>query len=130
MNSPTPEEITEQSLSAKQLVDSQVKGLVEQESTKPAQTSPGKMEIDAERIRSSIARLTSNSIDELEKLTSELAKLQEFLKSETTRVQGEIGSVLAGVEIIIEAITPWKTAAAASAPSTRTNGRDRLKRWP
>lgn len=128
MNSPTPDEITEKSLSAKQ--DSEVKGPAERESTKPAQATHSKIEIDADRIRSSIARLTSNSIDELEKLTSELAKLQEFLKSETARVQGEIGSVLAGVEIIVEAIAPWKTAASASAPNARANGRDRLKRWP
>lgn len=128
MNSPTPEEITEKSLSAKQ--DSEVKGLIEQESAKPAQTTPTKIEIDAERIRSSIARLTSNSIDELEKLTSELAKLQEFLKSETARVQDEIGSVLAGVGIIVEAIAPWKTAGVAGAQNARANGRDRLKRWP
>src|SRR5690348_16937169 len=94
MNSPTPEQATEQSFSAKQLVDSEVKDMVEQESARPAQTPPAKMEIDAERIRSSIARLTSNSIDELEKLTSELEKLQDFLKSETARVQGEIGNVL------------------------------------
>jgi hypothetical protein len=128
MNSPTPEEVTEKSLSAKQ--DSEVKGSTEQESTKSAQATHTKIEIDADRIRSSIVRLTSNSIDELEKLTSELAKLQDFLKSETARVQGEIGSVLAGVEIIVEAIAPWKTAASASAPNARANGRDRLKRWP
>ena len=48
-----------------------------------------KIEIDAERIRSSIARLTSNSIGELEGLTCELQKLDEFLKSETGRVQRE-----------------------------------------
>jgi len=102
MNSPAPEE----SLSAK---------------------SDTKVEIDAERIRSSIARLTSNSIDELEKLTSELEELQEFLKSETGRVQREIESVLAGIGIIIETIAPWKTASTANA---RPNGHDRIKRWP
>jgi hypothetical protein len=128
MNSPTPEEATEKSLSAKQLAGSEVQNLVEQESSRHAQTLQAKMEVDAERIRSSIARLTSNSIDELEKLTSELEKLQEFLKSETARVQGEIGSVLAGVGVIVEAIAPWKTVAGAA--NARANGRDKLKRWP
>jgi hypothetical protein len=90
---------------------------------------------DPERIRSSLARLTSNSIDELEKLMAELERLQEFLKSETGRVQREIESVLDGIGIIIEAIGPWKTAGPASAQNTRTNdartnGRDKLKRWP
>jgi hypothetical protein len=89
---------------------------------------------DAERIRSSLARLTSNSTDELEKLMAELERLQEFLKSETGRVQREIESVLDGIGIIIEAIGPWKTAGLASAQNTRandarTNGRDKLKRW-
>jgi len=128
MNSPTPEEVNEKSFSAKQLAGSEVQNLVEQERGRSAQALPTKMEIDAERIRSSIARLTSNSIDELEKLTAELEKLQEFLKSETARVQGEIGSVLAGVGVIVEAIAPWKTAAGAA--NTRANGRDKLKRWP
>ena len=67
MNSPTPEEVTEKSLSA--------------ESAKPAQTAHTKIEFDAEQIRSSVARLASNSIDDLEKLTSELQQLQQFLKS-------------------------------------------------
>ena len=129
MNSPPLEEATERSLSTKQLGDSEVKDGVEQESAKPAQ-APTKMEIDADRIRSSIARLTSNSIDELEKLTSELEKLQEFLKSETARVQGEIGNVLAGVGVIVDAIAPWKSAGAASTVNVRANGRDKLKRWP
>lgn len=86
--------------------------------------------IDAERIRGSIARLTSNSIDELEKLTGELGELQEFLKSETGRVQREIDSVLAGIGIIVETIAPWKTAGVANAQNTRANGRDKIKRWP
>ena len=95
-----------------------------QEKSKPS----GPLEISAERISSSVARLTSNSIDELQGLASELQKMQEFLKSETSRVQGEIGSVLDGVGIIIEALTPWKNDGTAA--STRTNGRDKPKRWP
>ena len=129
MNSPTSEEVTKKSLSAESPVDSEVRDF-EQESTKPAQTAHTKVGIDAERIRSSIARLTSNSTDELEKLISELERLQEFLKSETGRVQREIGSVLDGIGIIIEAIAPWKTAELTSAQNTRANGRDKLKRWP
>src|ERR1700686_3194242 len=72
------------------------------------QTTKQRMELDAERIRSSIARLSSSSIEELEGLASELHKLDEFLKSETGRVQREIESALAGIKIIIEAIIPWK----------------------
>jgi hypothetical protein len=126
MNSPTSEDVTEKSLPSKSAVDSKV----EEVGIKPAQTTHTKVGIDAERIRSSIARLTSNSTDELEKLIAELERLQEFLKSETGRVQREIGSVLDGIGIIIEAIAPWKTAGSASAQNTCTNGRDKLKRWP
>jgi hypothetical protein len=129
MNSPTSEEVTEKSPSAESPADSEVRDF-EQESTKPAQTAHTNVGIDAERIRSSIARLTSNSTDELEKLISELERLQEFLKCETGPVQREIGSVLDGIGIIIEAIAPWKTAGLTSAQNTRANGRDKLKRWP
>jgi hypothetical protein len=129
MNSPTSEEVTEKSLAAKSAVESEG-GHFEEESTKAAQTAHSKVGIDAERIRSSIARLTSNSTDELEKLIAELERLQEFLKSETGRVQREIGSVLDGIGIIIEAIAPWKSAGLGSAQNGRTNGRDKLKRWP
>jgi hypothetical protein len=128
MNTPTSEEVTEKSSSAKSAVDSEVRDF-EEESIKPARTAHS-VGIDAERIRSSIARLTSNSTDELEKLIAELERLQEFLKSETGRVQREIGSVLDGIGIIIEAIAPWKTGGLTSAQDSRTNGRNKLKRWP
>jgi hypothetical protein len=112
MNSPTPEKVTEKSLSVESALDS-------------AHT---KIEFDAERIRSSVARLASNSIDDLEKLTSELQQLQEFLKSETKRVQDQIGDVLAGIGIIMETIAPWKTTGVAGPQDTHANGRDSLGR--
>lgn len=67
MNSPTSEEVTEKSLAAKSAADLDARDS-EEESTKSTQTAHSKVGIDAERIRSSIARLTSNSTDELEKL--------------------------------------------------------------
>jgi hypothetical protein len=70
------------------------------------------------RLRSSIARLSSNSIDGLEGLTSELQELQRFLNSEVQRVQGEIESALAGIKIIIETIAPWKSSPVSLAPPT------------
>jgi hypothetical protein len=126
MNSPTSKEVTQKSLSEKSAMASELRNLEEQESTKPS----AKKGIDAERIRSSVARLTSNSIGELEKLSSELEEMQEFLKSETQRVQREIESVLDGIKILVEAITPWKTADVTDEQNARTSGRDRLKRWP
>jgi len=119
------QEVTEKSLSETAVI-SEAKDLADK---KPAQVVNSKTGTDAEQIRSSISKLTSNSVHELEKLISKLQELQEFLKSETNRVQGEIGNVLDGVGIIIEALAPWNADGAANA---RTNGRDRdkLKRWP
>ena len=80
---------------------------VSNEKSKPS----GPLEISAERISSSVARLTSNSIDELQGLASELQKMQEFLKSEVDNVQRQIDSALAGINIIVETIGPWKSLA-------------------
>ena len=94
--------------------ETEISNFIEQGSSK----RPAQIETDAERIRSSVARLTSNSIDELEGLTSELQALQEFLKSEVERVQGEIKSALDGIKIIIETIGPWKSSPVSLAPPT------------
>ena len=40
----------------------------------------------------------------------ELQGLQEFLKSETERVQRDIDNALAGLKIIIDTISPWRNA--------------------
>jgi hypothetical protein len=125
MDSSATEQVVEKSLP--ETVISEARDSGEKEGNKPAQIANSKIGIEAERIRSSISRLTSNSTDELEKLVSKLQELQQFLKSETSRVQSEIESVLDGVGIIIDAIAPWKTDASVN---PRTNGRDKLKRWP
>jgi hypothetical protein len=75
---------------------------------------------NAERIRSSIARSTSVSIEGLQGLTSELQDLQTFLNSEVSRVQGEIDSALSGIKIIMETIAPWKSPSISPASPMRT----------
>ena len=91
------------------------------EKSKP---TTGALEISAERFNSTVARLTSNSIDELQGLSSELQKMQEFLKSEIDSVQRQIDSALAGIHIIVETISPWKSIAAAQTHLSATrNGR-------
>ena len=67
------------------------------------------LEVSAEQFNTSVARLTVNSIDELHKLVSELQKMQEFLKSEVDSVQRQIDSAVAGINIIVETIGPWKS---------------------
>jgi hypothetical protein len=130
MNASAPKEVGETSISANSAVKTEVRDLVEVERSTPVQAPHTKLELDAERIRSSIARLTSNSTIELGKLISELESLQEFLKSEAGRVQGEIESVLDGVKIIVEAISPWKAPDVAGTQNTRSSGHDKIKRWP
>jgi len=98
--------------------ETEIGDLTEQDSPK----LPSQLEHRAERIRSSVARLTSSSINELEGLTLELNALQEFLKLETDRVQREVESALAGIRIIIETISPWKSIPT----STKTQKREGL----
>jgi hypothetical protein len=116
MNAPTSSAVAENVLPVESDVKAEISKLVEQQIPK----RPPQFETDAERIRSSVARLTSNSIDGLEGLTSELQELQEFLKSEVERVQGEIESALAGIKIIMETIAPWKSIPVSLAPPTST----------
>jgi len=80
-------------------VEEEINSLIEQQTAKRIQAEqqiPKRVQIedDAERSRSFVARITSNSIDELGELasdlTSALQNLQEFLKSEGERVQREI----------------------------------------
>ena len=65
-------------------------------------------------ISATVARLSSSSIDELHKLASELQKMQEFLKSEVDNVKRQIDSAVAGINIIVETIGPWKSIAGSS----------------
>jgi hypothetical protein len=91
----------------------------------PEQETRQRMELDAEKIRSSIARLSSSSVGELEGLASELRKLDEFLKSETANVQREIEGALAGINIITEAIIPWSQQPAPALPRIGSFATDR-----
>ena len=116
MNAPTTSAAAEKSLALDTNVAAEISKLAEQAIPK----RPAQVETDAERIRSSVARLTSSSIDGLEGLTSELQELQKFLNSEVERVQADIESALAGIKIIIETIAPWKTTPLSPAPATAT----------
>ena len=98
------------------VVEKAITNLIEQAS--PKHFSP-QIENNVERIRSSIARSSSVSIDGLQGLTSELQDLQTFLNSEVSRVQGEIDSALSGIKIIMETIAPWKSPPISPAPPTR-----------
>jgi hypothetical protein len=114
MNAPTSSTSADKSLPVTSEVEAEISKLVGQNIAK----RPSQIETDVERIRSSVARLTTNSIDGLEGLTYELQELQKFLSSEVQRVQGEIESALAGIKIIIETIAPWKSTPVSLATPT------------
>ena len=113
MNAPTAAAAAETSPSVESIVEAEISNLVtqlaKQESPKAAPEPAPRIESDAERIRASVGRLTANSISELNGLTSQLEELQNFLKVEVERVEREIESALAGINIIIETIAPWRS---------------------
>ena len=96
-------------------VEKEIGNLLEQATPKQ---SP-RIEHNVERVRSTIARLTSVSIDGLQGLTSELQELQTLLNSEVSRVQAEIESALSGIKIIMETIAPWKSTPISPSPPAR-----------
>ena len=77
-------------------------------------------EFSADRFNSSVARLTSNSIGELQGLVSELQKMQEFLTTEVASVQRQIDSALGGINIIVETIGPFKSIVSSQTPPPGT----------
>jgi hypothetical protein len=113
MDTPTSAAVDEKTLLSEQAVATQP--------SKEKSNPSGPLEISAERFNSSVVRLTTNSIGELHKLVSELQKMQEFLKSEVDSVQRQIDSAVAGINIIVEAIGPWKSIASSQTlpPGTR-----------
>ncbi len=113
MNSPMSSIAGEKSPHVESQVEVEISKLVEQELPKLPQ-----IRNNADRIRSSVARLTASSMEGLGGLTSELQELQQFLKSEVDRVQGDIEAALAGIKIIMETIAPWKSPPAPLAPPT------------
>ena len=87
------------------------------------------IDTDAERMRSTLHRMTSNSVDELESLFSELQEVRDFLKSEGERVQREVAnyaqlnqSALTAIKIITETIGPWKSTALDNDPQNSGAG--------
>ena len=90
------------------------------EKSKPS----GQLEFSAGHFNSSVARLTSNSIGELQGLVSELQKMQEFLTFEVDSVQRQIDSAVGGINIIVETIGPFKSIAGSQTlPSGTRNVR-------
>ena len=99
MSARTAAASVEKSLPAESTIEADINSLIQQQPPKRIpveQQTPKRIQIedDAERSRSFVARITSNSIDEIGELASELTSalqnLQEYLKGEGERVQREI----------------------------------------
>ena len=108
MSARTAAATVEKSLPVESTIETEINSLIEEQAPKRIQ-----IEDDAERSRSFLARMTSNSIDELGELASELTSavenLKEYLKVEGERVQREIvdyahlnRTALAAIKTIIE----------------------------
>jgi hypothetical protein len=104
MNALASPNAIETATSVEPAVESAIKNFVEQELI----GRPAKVEFDGERIKNSVALFSAKSIKELEGLAFELQSLQEYLKSETDRVQHHIDTALAGMQIIMDTISPWR----------------------
>ena len=117
MNAPSYSEAAERSPSEDAASETEISSVVKHEYGERAAKIGG----DSERIISSVALFTSKSIKELEGLTFELQGLQEFLRSETERVQRDIDNALAGLKIIIDTISPWRSARQETSVQERTS---------
>ncbi len=118
MSARTAAATVEKSLPVESTIEAEINSLIEQQTPKRIQVeqqTPKRIQIedDAERSRSFVARMTSNSIDELGELASELTSalqnLQDYLKAEGERVQREIvdyahlnRTAVAAIKTIIE----------------------------
>jgi hypothetical protein len=118
MSARTAAATVEKPLPVESNIEAEINSLIEQQTPKriQAEKQPPKriqIEDDAQRCRSFVARITSNSIDELGELASELTSalqnLQEYLKAEGERVQREIvdyahlnHAALSAIKTIIE----------------------------
>jgi hypothetical protein len=116
MNAPSYSEAAERSPSEDAALETEITSVAKHEYGERAKVGG-----DSERITASVALFTSKSIKELEGLTFELQGLQEFLKSETERVQRDIDNALAGLKIIIDTISPWRNARPETSVQERTS---------
>jgi hypothetical protein len=112
MDVPTPSVAADESIPSESQLDAAISKLRNQ--ITPQSAPP---QSDADRIRSSIARFTSSSVEGLEGMTAELQELQTLLRVEARRVHGKIESALAGIDILMETIAPWKSTPSSQSPS-------------
>jgi len=92
--------------------------------TSPRRQSENESELVANNLNSLLHRVNSTSVQEIDKLITELQMLRDKLQSEAERVQREIveyatlsQAALQSTKIIAESLIEWRKASHASPPS-------------
>jgi len=112
-----------------QPVETEVEGEIREFVRREAATNPGRQpenesELVANNVNSLLQRVTSTSVQEIDKLITELQMLRDKLQSEAARVQREIveyatlsQGALQSTKIIAESLIQWKKASDTPTPS-------------
>src|SRR5262249_3578729 len=112
-----------------QPVDTEVEGEIREFVRREVVTNPGRQpenesELVANNVNSLLQRVTGTSVQEIDKLVTELQTLRDTLQSEAARVQREIveyaslsQAALQSTKIIAESLTQWKKIPDAPTPS-------------
>jgi len=112
-----------------QPVEPEVEGEIREFVRREVATNPGRQpenesEQVANNLNSVLQRVSSTSVQEIDKLITELQMLRDKLQSEAARVQREIveyatlsQAALQSTKIIAESLIEWRKASHASPPS-------------
>jgi len=112
-----------------QRVEPEVEGEIREFVRREVATNPGRQpenesEQVANNLNSVLQRVSSTSVQEIDKLITELQMLRDKLQSEAARVQREIveyatlsQAALQSTKIIAESLIEWRKASHASPPS-------------
>jgi adenylosuccinate synthase len=112
-----------------QPVETEVEGEIRELVRREVGTSTGRQpenesELVANNLNSLLQRVTGTSVQEIDKLITELQTLRDTLQSEAARVQREIveyaslsQAALQSTKIIAESLTQWKKVPDAPTPS-------------
>src|SRR5262249_10235522 len=92
--------------------------------TSPRRQSENESELVANNLNSLLQQVTGTSVQEINKLITELQTLRDTLQSEAARVQREIveyatlsQAALQSTNVIAESLTQWKKVSDAPTPS-------------
>jgi hypothetical protein len=112
-----------------QPVETEVEGEIREFVRREVVTNPGRQpenesELVANNLNSLLQRVTGTSVQEIDKLITELQTLRDMLQSEAARVQREMfeyaslsQAALQSTKIIAESLTQWKKIPDAPTPS-------------